>query len=318
MKIDGKALADALLSHLIRQITTLKRKGIIPTLAVIVVGDNPASLSYIRQKQKAADRIGAKIIISHQPSAISRQKLRLLIERYNDNPAIHGLIIQRPLPPSLKNTSGLLGTVKPGKDVDGFVLNSLFEPPIGKAILIILKKTFTISKAKNLEPKTKNFLNWLKKKFIVIIGRGETAGKPIDDMLTGRRFAMTPRGASQQRRKIGGRSPERLTNLQCATSIIHSKTRHPETITRQADIIITCVGKKGIITKDVVQPGVILIAVGLWRDNEGKLHGDYEESDVDDIASYYTPTPGGIGPVNVACLMQNLVEAAGVQVKDIS
>ena len=127
------------------------------------------------------------------------------------------------------------------------------------------------------------FEEWLQKQKIVIIGRGETAGKPI---------------------------AEAFAKQQCATSIIHSTTPNPKKIMKSAGILISCVGKERVITPDAVKSGAILISVGLWRAGDGKLHGDYEEEDIKNIASFYTPTPGGVGPLNIASLMQNLVRAA--------
>jgi methylenetetrahydrofolate dehydrogenase (NADP+)/methenyltetrahydrofolate cyclohydrolase len=161
--------------------------------------------------------------------------------------------------------------VDPKKDIDGFVTNSPFDVPIVKAVTDILEY---------IHPK--RLINWLQKQNIVIIGRGETAGKPI---------------------------AAAFARHQCATSIIHSQTSNPSEIMKQADIIISCVGKEKIVAPSAIKPGVILISVGLTRGIDGKLHGDYEEDDVKNIASFYTPTPGGVGPLNIASLMQNLVKA---------
>ena len=130
-----------------------------------------------------------------------------------------------------------------------------------------------------------DYSHWLQTKHIVVIGRGETAGGPIAKQLS-------------------------MHNEQC--TIIHSKTKDEKKnlLLRQADIIVSCVGKERIIKKEDIKKGVILISVGIWRDNEGKLHGDYDEDEIKDIASFYTPTPGGVGPVNVACLMENLITAS--------
>jgi methylenetetrahydrofolate dehydrogenase (NADP+)/methenyltetrahydrofolate cyclohydrolase len=184
---------------------------------------------------------------------------------YNKDPSVHGLIVQRPLPPHIDIS--INQSVYPKKDVDGFVENSPFEVPIAMAI-------FTILKHINISIKNKN---------IVIVGRGETAGKPI---------------------------AAAFAKKQCATSIISSKTLNPVEIMKTADIIISCVGKRGIVAAHAVKPGVVLISVGITRAGDGKLHGDYEEEDIKNIASFYTPTPGGVGPLNIASLMQNLVLAA--------
>ena len=251
MIIDGKAIAENILTQLSE---TIKTMGVTPTLAVIQIGDNPASLAYIRQKQKAAEKIGAKIIVSNTLSDV---------DRFNADPHIHGLIIQRPVPEPVGEYH-----VKREKDVDGFEKNSPFDVPVAHAIGEILTHIQTD----------------FSKKFVVI-GRGETAGAPIAHY---------------------------LNKQHCATSVVHSQTPNPEEIIKQADVIISCVGKERVVTKDTIKPGAILISVGIWRNDARKLHGDYDESDISDIASYYTPTPGGVGPVNVACLMQNLVKACKI------
>lgn len=259
MRIDGKQIAQNILASLSFQHT--------PVLQVILVGDNHASLSFIKQKQKAAETIGAKVLVSHLPDGrqVSLQQLQDIIHQYNDDPSIHGIIIQRPVP--MKNVGDILNSVAPQKDIDGFVPNSPFSVPVALAVEKILD---------SVSP------DW-KSKRIVIIGRGETAGKPIND---------------------------HLLKLDCTTSVIHSLTRYPKEILRQADIIISCVGKERTVTKDDIKPGLILMSVGITRNAEGKLVGDYDEEEIKGIASFYTPTPGGVGPVNVACLMANLVAAS--------
>lgn len=261
MRIDGKAIAETILTDLTRQVTNLKKREIIPTLAVIQVGDDPGSIAYIRQKQKAADQIGAKLILNHQPSAISNQQLQMIIEQYNNDPSIHGLIVQRPLPKNLHTD-----TIRLSKDVDGFLPNSPYPVPVVAAVLKILDNT-------------------IKNKKVVVIGRGDTAGKPIT---------------------------EALIKLGCNVTVVHSQTPNPNEITKTADILISCVGRPNVVRRDNIKKGAILISVGLWRDDEGHLHGDYEEGEIKDVAAYFTPTPGGVGPVNVATLMANLLSAVSL------
>lgn len=255
MKIDGKALADVMLAQLAK---TVKEKNLHPALAVILVGDNPESLAYIRQKKIATERIGGRFILEKLPAVTTQKELDARVAMYNNDPAVTGVIVQRPIP-------GITARVASEKDVDGFEENSPFAVPTAQAVLLLLKK----------------FAPDFQNKRIVVVGRGETAGKPI--------------AAS-------------LAKLHCTTSIVHSETPDPDTLLRQADSIISCVGKP-VITAGSVKPGALLLSVGLWRDSTGSLHGDYEENDIKDIAGAYTPTPGGVGPVNIACLMQNLVMA---------
>ncbi|MBI5619818.1 bifunctional 5,10-methylenetetrahydrofolate dehydrogenase/5,10-methenyltetrahydrofolate cyclohydrolase [Candidatus Gottesmanbacteria bacterium] len=280
MKINGRAIADRILDNLSARVGMLKQQGIVPTLAVIQIGDDPGSNAYIRQKQRAAETIGAMVKHEKLPTDTSYQHVNTLIHTYNVDPAIHGLIVQRPLPKQLGDTTQILNQIAPQKDVDGFVPNSPFDVPVVAAVLEILQFVFS---QLDQSAKLAKFDTWLKQKHIVVIGRGETAGKPIAE-------ALVKRG--------------------CKPSLVHSQTPDPTAITKQADILITCVGKERVITADSIKRNAMLVGVGLWRDTEGKLHGDYEEEEIKDIASAYTPTPGGVGPVNVACLMQNLVLAA--------
>ncbi len=284
MKIDGKAIAGGILTSLKQEVDLLKKKGISSTLAVILVGDDPASLSYIKQKQKAAEAIGAKVILDQQAASISSQVLKERIEKYNNDPSIHGIIIQRPLPKESPIDRDIFNEISPKKDVDGFVPNSPYDVPVAKAVLTILQEVF-VSEKKNLKAQT--FKDWLKNQCVAVIGRGETAGKPIAD-------ALGEHG--------------------CTLSVVHSQTTHPEEVIKTLNIVVSCVGKERVVTKDMIVPGTILISVGIWRDVLGKLHGDYEEEEIKDIASYYTPTPGGVGPVNVACLMQNLIQACTMNI----
>ena len=187
MKIDGKALAEAILSDVTTKVTALKEKGIVPTLAVILVGDNPESLAYIRQKQKATEKIGGRFIFEHLPKATTAKELAARVQMYNRDPAVHGLIVQRPIP-------GLTAHVDLAKDIDGFEKDSPHEVPIAMAIFTLLK---------DIEYRNKK---------IVVVGRGETAGKPI---------------------------AEAFARRQCATSLIHSKTPNPKEIIGQLEEMLS-------------------------------------------------------------------------------
>lgn len=275
MKIDGKAIAEKMLAELAGQVAELKKRGITPTLAVILVGDNPASLSYIKQKRIAAEKIGAKLILNQLPVTTSYHQLRYIIEQYNHDPNIHGIIIQRPLPEAQPLTTTLQCVVVT-KDVDGFVKNSPFEVPVASAVLTILD--FIRS-----HPAAGGRVRPLQKSDIVVIGRGETAGKPIADALIKHR---------------------------CKVAVVHSQTASPDEVIRSGDIVISCVGKANVVRRDSIKSGATLISVGLWRDRKGKLRGDYDEEEIAQVAGFYTPTPGGVGPLNVACLMKNLVIAS--------
>lgn len=287
MKIDGRKIAAGVLKDLKVEVKKLKKKKIIPHLAVILVGNDAASISYIKQKQQAVKKIGAKVILHHFKKTPPYQKIAEYIKELSNDPGVHGVIVQRPLPPSLSAQS-LIGRISLKKDVDGFLPKTPFTPPIGLAISKILGHIYFHEILKRRTPRedfSKKLLSFLKNKKIVLIGRGETAGQPIAETL----------------------SKNRLNFI-----IINSQTEHPEEYIKQADIVISTVGKPGIVKPGDLKPGVILVGIGI-RTEKHKLKGDYEEGEVSKIAAYYTPTPRGTGPVNVACLMQNLIFAAELQ-----
>lgn len=288
MIIDGKKIADALLLDLSSSIDKRKKSNR-PTLSVISVGDNTASTSYIRQKKLAGKRVGAVVKTDKFKSTIPYQKLAAFVRDQSADKDIHGIIIQRPLPSTLSAKS-LVRRIDLPKDVDGFRAKAPHIPPIGESVLTVLASAFWGNGTryiKRTDEITANLVALLKTKTILLVGRGETGGKPIAKALSAHkvRFLM-------------------------ATSRTPLKNFAPE-----ADIIISAVGKSRIITPSLVKPGAILISVGIWKDRKGKLRGDYNEDEIKDIASYYTPTPGGVGPVNVACLMKNVIEAAKPQKK---
>jgi methylenetetrahydrofolate dehydrogenase (NADP+)/methenyltetrahydrofolate cyclohydrolase len=284
MIIDGKAIAATILASLTDEVKTYSSKDVIPTMAVILVGDDPASLAYIKQKQKAAETIGAQVLFDHQPNTITKSELKAVVDKYNVDPSVHGLIIQRPIPQSLGDVTDILDSIHPAKDIDGFLPNSPYTVPVASAVGECLKEVYRSTEGSSQEANdfASRYLVWLQKKNIVVIGRGSTAGGPILHYFAG---------------------------LHCTTSQISSQTPDPDSITKNADVIVSCVGKAHIVTSQNTKAGAILISVGIWRDDIGKLHGDYEVSDIEHHASWYTPTPGGVGPINVACLMQNLVKA---------
>lgn len=284
MKIDGRVIAGSELENLADRTAYWSSKGIVPTLAVILVGDDPGSLSYIKQKRIAAEKIGARLIFEHLPQEAAPETLASAVAHFNHDSKVHGLIIQRPVPRLLGDVTHILLSVAPVKDIDGFLPDSPYQVPVARAVITILRHIHADLTAKRLV--TDGFMAWLTRQSIAVIGRGETAGKPVASLL----------GA-----------------YKCAVTVIHSHSENPDSILKSASIIISCVGKKDVIPKKSIVPGVILISVGLWRDEAGILHGDYNEADVEDIASFYTPTPGGIGPVNVASLMHNLLEATHLQ-----
>lgn len=281
MIIDGREIAQKILDDLKTRVEKLKEKNISPHLHIITLTTDSASEAYVSQKKKKGGEIGAKITIENLSPNIKTEELLKKIKRLNNDSNVHGIIIQRPIPQHIDENL-IANSINPKKDVDGFHPNSKFSPPIAQAVLKILKEVYASTPGVDVQ-KPQGFSNWLKSKKIAVIGRGVTAGSPI--IKTFEKTRITP-------------------------NIVTSKTENREKILRNSDIVICAVGKPNIIKKDDLKNGVVLIGVGMLRGKDGKFHSDYEEDDIRDIVSFYTPTPGGVGPVNVVMLLSNLIKAA--------
>lgn len=268
MKIDGRAISQEILDNLKTQTLTLKQKGITPTLAVILMGDNQSSEIYVKQKTLKAEEIGAKVDVYRFDNNVSNEEIETLVKKLNSDTAVHGLILQRPAPSQIK-ADALEELISPEKEVDGFGEKTFYPVPVAEAVWRMLLKVYAEQE--------------LQTKKIIVIGKGETAGTPIINHL----------------RKKG-------TQLQ----IIDSQTENREELLKTADVIISAVGKENVFTKDDIKNDAVVIGVGLGTDDNGKLRGDFDQEEIEKVASAYSPTPGGVGPVNVAILMENLVKAA--------
>jgi methylenetetrahydrofolate dehydrogenase (NADP+)/methenyltetrahydrofolate cyclohydrolase len=280
MKIDGKQIALEIFEELKIRVEKLKDlRGITPTLAVILIGNDASSIAYIKQKELKAKEIGAQIKIYKFDEDVLEAKIEALIKNLDANNKIHGIILQRPAPKQI-NADKLVKFISPKKEVDGFGIDSPYDVPVAKAVFVMLEKVFD-----NLNERG-NFLYWLKTKDIVVLGKGETAGMPIINA---------------------------FDNSMIEIEVIDSKTENKEELIKNADILISAIGKINIIDTNLLKTGVILIGIGISVNDEGKTRGDYDIEKFSEIASFYSPTPGGVGPVNVASLMQNLVEAAEIQ-----
>lgn len=280
MRIDGKVLAQNILEKLQKDVVAL---NIIPHLVAILIGNDPASEAYVRQKELKANKIGAKATVLRFPSNVSQLKINKTIAQLNNDRSVHGIIVQRPLPKHF-DPKTINQAVVPKKDVDAFHTDSPFEMPLALAVSHVLEYVFnSINKTSSISGQ--NVEKWLRNKQIVIIGKGETGGGPTINL---------------------------LRNKGIACQIIDSKTKNPDSLLQSADIVISAVGKPGVLKPERLKKGVILIGVGMNRGADGKLHGDYEEKDVENVSSYYTPIPGGIGPINVAMLLSNLIQAAKI------
>ena len=271
MLIDGKQIAAEILQDLKIRVENLKKREVFPKLAVVLMGDEESSAIYVRQKELKAKEIGATLEIFKFDETVTNNEVETLVKKLDADLKIHGIILQRPAPKQIE-IEKLEQLISSTKEVDGFGTNPIYEVPVAQAVLLLLKKTC----------EKKDFLDWLGSKKIVVLGKGQTAGGPIINLL---------------RKK--GLSP----------TVIDSKTANKDSLLQNADIIISAVGKQNIINSSSIKKGVILIGVGMHME-KGKLCGDYREKEISDIASFYTPTPGGVGPVNVSMLLKNLIEAA--------
>jgi len=281
MRLSGREIADKLYGELKERVEKLKKRNIVPHLVVILVGEHPASVAYVTQKQKKGEDIGAKVTVLRYETSVTTEELEEKVKLLNDDPFVHGILIQRPLPDHV-DVDRLEMLTDPQKDIDGFHPDSPYTLPLPLAVVKILEEVYKLKTTQ----KPSGFRYWLQKQNIVLIGKGPTGGGPII---------------------------EHLKSLTIIPHLIDSKTENPQKITKQADILISAVGRKETVIPEMIKKDVILISVGINRDENNKLHGDYDEEQIKDIASYYTPTPGGVGPVNVAMLMENLLSATEKQ-----
>jgi methylenetetrahydrofolate dehydrogenase (NADP+) / methenyltetrahydrofolate cyclohydrolase len=298
VEISGHTIAEKIYKDLSQRVATLRQKKNIPHLVVFLIGENPASISYVTLKQKRGEELGCKVTILRYPETITTQQLEKKITLLNEDPSVHAILIQRPIPEHI-DIKKLELLTNPQKDIDGFHLDSSYTLPLPLAVVKILEEihlighsekttTSIVSPKKDAIASLQNdtFINWLKTKNIVILGKGPTGGGPIISY---------------------------LNKLTVHPTLIDSKTKNPKKLIKAANIIISAVGKEHVITANQITKGVILIGVGVCRGKDGKLHGDYEEEQIKDIVSYYTPTPRGVGPVNVAMLIDNLITATEKQ-----
>lgn len=270
MKIDGKIIASDILEDLKQRVEKLKEKNIFPHLYIILLSDDISSKSYVNQKILKSEKVGIKITLDRKSINISNQELIKEINRLNNDMFVHGIIVQRPMPESL-NEEAIAKAIIPEKDVDGFNPDSKFGVPVALAVLKMLETCHP-----------KDFNNWLIQQRICVIGKGITAGKPIINAL----------------QKLG-----------IKPQIVDSKTENRSKILKESDIIISAVGKTDVFKSSEIKNNAILIGVGLHKGNDEKFYGDFGQ-EVENTALFYSPTPGGVGPVNVSMLLKNLVKAA--------
>jgi len=277
-KIDGIEVAKNVKSQVKEIVEDLKSKGVNPCLATVLVGDNPASATYVRNKHKACDEVGI-LTKDHTPTAdITQDELNELIQKLNDDDSVHGILVQLPLPKHL-NEFNTTTQILPEKDVDGLTPPNVGLLAIGKAMLVACTPSGIIEMCKyyNIDLEGKN---------VAIINRSNLVGKPLYHLL--------------------------LQNNATVTTC-HSRTKDLKKICLDSDIIITGVGNREIfkLTPDMVKDGAIVIDVATTR-HEGKLSGDADYSEIIEKASFASPVPGGVGPMTVAMLLKNTVTAAAL------
>lgn len=273
--IDGKALAAKMQAALAEKTAQLKaEKGLIPGLVVILVGENPASQVYVRNKERSALAAGFKSEVVRVPDMISEKELLALIERYNQDSEWHGILVQLPLPVHISEEKVLLA-IDPDKDVDGFHPTNMGKFWSGHPVMIP-------STPAGIMEMFKEYQIELEGKTAVVIGRSNIVGKPMAQL---------------------------LLDANATVTIAHSRTKNLPELARQADILVVAIGRGHFVTKEFVKPGAVVIDVGMNRDANGKLIGDVQYDEVAEVASYITPVPGGVGPMTITMLMEQTYEA---------
>lgn len=278
--IDGKSLAGKIRENLKKDCDELRENGIIPKLAVIMVGEDAASKVYVKNKSKACQEIGIEYEEYLLESKITQEILNKMIKNLNEKQDINGILLQSPIPNNL-DINEAFRTISPDKDVDGF-------SPINVGKLVLGQETFTSCTPYGIIKMFEEYNIDLKGKNVVILGRSNIVGKPLIQC---------------------------CLNKNATVTVCHSKTKNIEEYTKRADVLISAIGKSKFITKNMVKNGVVVIDVGINRDENGKLSGDVDFEEVKEVASYITPVPGGVGPMTIAMLMNNVIKATKNQNK---
>ncbi|TCI39643.1 MULTISPECIES: bifunctional methylenetetrahydrofolate dehydrogenase/methenyltetrahydrofolate cyclohydrolase [unclassified Exiguobacterium] len=271
--IDGKQIAASYRETLKDQVTALRARGITPKLKVILIGDDPASHSYVRGKERAAKEIGIDSQILRFDDDMTEADLLKLIDLLNEDQAVHGILVQLPLPNHI-DESRVIMRISPEKDVDGFHPENVGKMMLGLDTLLPCTPHGILHLVKTQTD--------LVGKHVVVVGRSQIVGKPVGML---------------------------FLNESSTVTYCHSKTADLGAMTRQADILIVAVGRAGLVTADMVKPGAIVIDVGVNR-VDNRLVGDVDYEGVKDVASAITPVPGGVGPMTITMLMHNTVEVA--------
>ncbi|RZL63772.1 MAG: bifunctional methylenetetrahydrofolate dehydrogenase/methenyltetrahydrofolate cyclohydrolase FolD [Variovorax sp.] len=278
--IDGNALSRTLRTEVASRAAALKARGVVPGLAVVLVGENPASQVYVRNKVKACEDNGLHSVLEKHPADLSEVALLARVDALNNDPAIHGILVQLPLPPHI-DAQKVIEAIAPAKDVDGFHVASA-------GALMTGSPGFWPCTPYGCMKMLESIGYDLRGKHAVVIGRSNIVGKPMALMLLAKNATVT---------------------------ICHSATPDLAAMTRQGDVVVAAVGKRNVLTADMVKPGAVVIDVGMNRvpagePGEGKLCGDVDFDGVKEVAGWITPVPGGVGPMTITMLLVNTIEAA--------
>ncbi|MEO5661354.1 MAG: bifunctional methylenetetrahydrofolate dehydrogenase/methenyltetrahydrofolate cyclohydrolase FolD [Polaromonas sp.] len=273
--IDGNALSRQLRTEVAQRAASLRERGIVPGLAVIQVGENPASQIYVRNKVKACEDNGVHSVLERFPATLSEADLLARVEALNNDPSVHGILVQLPLPAHI-DAHKVIEAISPAKDVDGFHVASA-------GALMVGQPGFWPCTPYGCMKMLESIGYELRGKHAVVIGRSNIVGKPMALMLLQKNATVT---------------------------VCHSATQDLKAMTLQADVIVAAVGKRGVLTADMVKPGAVVIDVGMNRTGEGKLCGDVDFERVKEVAGYITPVPGGVGPMTITMLLVNTLQAA--------
>ncbi|MEJ8815417.1 bifunctional methylenetetrahydrofolate dehydrogenase/methenyltetrahydrofolate cyclohydrolase FolD [Variovorax ureilyticus] len=273
--IDGNALSRKIRADVSGRIAALKASGVEPTLAIVLVGDDPASQVYVKHKVNDSSETGLTANLERYPASMTEADLLARIHALNEDPKVHGILVQLPLPPHM-DSHRVIEAISPAKDVDGFHVASA-------GALMVGQPGFWPCTPHGCMKMLESIGYDLRGKHAVVIGRSNIVGKPMAMMLLAKNATVT---------------------------ICHSATKDLGAITRQADVVVAAVGRRNILTADMVKPGAVIIDVGMNRKEDGKLAGDVDFDGVKDVASWITPVPGGVGPMTRAMLLANTLEAA--------
>jgi len=283
--IDGKQIAEEMRNEIKEEVLKLKKCGVTPGLGVILVGDNPASKSYVTAKQKACAEAEMYSEDNHLPASTSQEELIAHIKRLNDDPRIHGILLQLPLPPHLDESSAIMA-ISPEKDVDGF-------HPINVGKMVIGEKTFLPCTPHGVVKLLEKIGAKVPGSHVVVVGRSNIVGKPVAILLM-----------------------QKKENANATVTVCHTGTKNMSYFTKQADILIVAAGKPNTITADMIKEGAIVIDVGVNRIEDKtkktgfRLVGDVDFDSVSHKASWITPVPGGVGPMTITMLLYNTLESA--------